>query len=118
MFPRLSRFHAVAALGAGAAAKVSTMSAPTPTLAMQPGDWVPLVNEKAFFNYGCRHPQTQYSPEIKMKMHLPQRKFVPCLWYNRARVGLSMMGMSARSAPCTQNRKNAYTLEAGSISPP
>ena len=35
-------------LGAGAAAKVSTVSAPT--LAMQPGDWVPLVTEKVFFD--------------------------------------------------------------------
>ena len=69
MFPRLSRLHAVAALGAGAAAKVSIVSAPT--LAMQPGDWVPLVTEKVFFNYRCQCPQKLPNQEIKQKVILP-----------------------------------------------
>ena len=72
MLPRLSRLHAVAALGAGATWKVSAVQ---PTSTMQHPS--PLMQAHAEL------------PQVKM----PPRKFVPIQWYDRIKSGLSACHM-------------------------
>ena len=69
MFHRMSRFHAAAAMGAGAAWKVSAMHH-SPMLTMQRPVMLPEVQ--------MNEPPTMQTP--KLKVPLPQRKFGPFQW--------------------------------------